>query len=144
MAIGMKLWFKKLAMNQTSWSNQRNEMINRRVSVMLCDCFDIWNTLVSFLVRQCLLLYCQVHISLSWLPSKKFSSLCNSALNSCSESFCQGVKQLRQRSYNSVRCKRGQGFTSYTVNRNDALQTVKVKRFSTYCWENKDQTNQNG
>lgn len=70
MAIGMKLWFKKLAMNQTSRSNQRNEMINRRVSVMLRDCFDIWNTLVSFLVRQCLLLYCQVHISLSWLPSK--------------------------------------------------------------------------
>ena len=74
----------------------------------------------------------------------KFSRLCNSALNpciyfSCSESFCQGVKQLRQRSYNSVRCKRGQGFTSYTVNRNDALQTVNVKRFSTYCWENKDQ-----
>lgn len=70
MAIGMKLWFKKLGMNQTSRSNQRNGMINRRVSVMLRDCFDIWNTLASFLVRQCLLLYSQVHISLSWLPSK--------------------------------------------------------------------------
>ena len=79
----------------------------------------------------------------------KFSSLCNSALNpciyfSCSESFCQGIKQLRQRSHNLVPCKRSQGFTSYTVNRNDALQTVHVKRFSTYCWENKDQTNHNG
>ena len=95
MAIGMKLWFKKLAMNQTSRSNQRNEMINRRVSVMLCDCFDIWNTLVSFLARQCLLLYCQVHISLSRLPSKlcaKFLRLCNSALNLLQWKFLSGCQ----------------------------------------------------
>ncbi|CAH3035416.1 unnamed protein product, partial [Pocillopora meandrina] len=137
MAIGMKLWFKKLAMNQTSRSYQRNEMINRRFPFWLASvyCSTAKSTSVSH----------GYHLNFV----AKFLRLCNSALNpciyfSCSESFCQGVKQLRQRSYNSVRCKRGQGFTSYTVNRNDALQTVSVKRFSTYCWENKDQTNQNG
>ena len=116
-ALSVKLWLKKPVVNQTSQSHQREEKMNRKVTVML--------TTIVLAFALCWLPYwiCTIYCyTIKPTPvchsyklnfTTKFLGFSNSAFNPCiyfffSESFRQGAKELWKRFHCSVPCKRGE------------------------------------
>ena len=116
-ALGVKLWLKKPVVNQTMQSHQREEKMNRKVTVMLITI--VLAFALCWLPYWICTIYCYTTKSTPVCHgfqlnfATKFLGFSNSAFNPCiyfsfSESFRQGAKELWKRFHCSVPCKRGE------------------------------------
>ena len=116
-ALSVKLWFKKTVVNQMSQSYQRDEKMNRRITVMLITI--VLTFALCWLPFWVCTIYCYTSKSTPVCHGyrlhfvARFLGLTNSALNpciyfSCSESFRQGAKDIWLRFQCSIRCRKAE------------------------------------
>lgn len=122
-ALSVKLWLKKPVVNQMSQSHQRDEKMNRKITVMLI--MIVLTFALCWLPYWICTIYCYTTKStpvchgyqLNFVT--KFLGFSNSAFNPCiyfsfSESFRQGAKELWKRFHCSVPCKQAEIFPAST------------------------------